>query len=216
MPFTAYAHESMFSSDPHVAPKPFDSIYARRSDGSFAYHYTAMAPNGSPTELMMKSFSDLRLRKQAILEPFTRSAVVFQMNEREVRNQQRLQNGCHAIPAADLKRDSVPGPTMLGFEVVRIIRKTESETTESWVAPELNCYPLQENITFSGGAHNEAKVMKIDAGEPPQVFFEVPDEFVKRSPLQLDAEYKIKFGHGFWGERAMGNTQKRYYRGPAQ
>jgi len=105
---------------------------------------------------------------------------------------------------------------MLSYDVAHVIKKEDDDVSlDNWVAPALDCYAVQETEVFRSGSRNTRNVYKIASGEPPEAFFEIPPEYIPRSPQQLENEYKFRFGASFWREPAAFNAQRRYERGLA-
>jgi hypothetical protein len=93
---------------------------------------------------------------------------------------------------------------LLGHAVVRVEEKLKAVHTVSWVAPDLDCFPLRQSVTFlntqHAGLHHEDVVTKIEERDPPSSMFAVPLDYTERSPLELQAEYARKYGGvKFWG-----------------
>jgi hypothetical protein len=109
-----------------------------------------------------------------------------------------------AISAAPAEHERI-----LGYDVVKLTEEGRApnngkEFTEAWVAPELNCYVLRRSASLSDGPDTE--------GEPPPAMFDVPAEYVERSPSQLSAEWAARFGQPFLGrESTVQRLDQRYY-----
>ncbi len=211
-PFVVYKHEGHYAKDPKLPPNLFDSMYARRSDGSWRHTFTAQAPSHDLSAAQVIEFLDFRTRTEVILEPFTRSAIVFHLTDGEARSERERVPDCSAVPEVSVNPPTASGVRMLAYGVTRVVRKEDDDTMDTWVAPALDCYPLQETETFTTGPHNSRIVYKVEPGEPPAAFFEIPPEYINRSPRQLEVEYKFLFGEAFWGEPAASNVQQRYER----
>ncbi len=86
--------------------------------------------------------------------------------------------------------------TILGFTTLQIVHKGTQrskdgahnldETDESWLAPALNCEPLEETSTWIYNGAPDAVTTKIAtaaiAGEPPDSLFELPSHPVEVHP----------------------------------
>jgi hypothetical protein len=102
---------------------------------------------------------------------------------------------------------------MLGYRVIPITKESSSGTLASWIAPDLDCFPLMETYTSTRGPRNERVVTRVDLGEPPESLFAIPDEYTERSPFELDAVWAAQYaGRTFWGAdvQRMGD---RYFKG---
>ena len=215
-PFVVYKHEAQYTENSKFPPYLFDSVYARRSDGSWAHHFTARTPAGDQTTGEMIEFVDFRTQNQTILEPFTRSAVIFHLSEREARWERGRVTDCSAVPEVSGGSVDASRFRMLSYTVARVAKKEDGLTLDNWVAPALDCYPIEETEAFASGSRNTRSVYKVEMGEPAEAFFEIPPEYIPRSPQQLEAEYKFKFGVPFWGEPGVSNAQRRYEHGLVQ
>lgn len=107
--------------------------------------------------------------------------------------------------------------TILGYSVVRVEESDNVERVVRWVAPDLDCYPLEKTTWFleprRGGDFQETIVDKIEPGEPPTSLFMVPSDYTERSPLQIESEYATKFsGHPFFGKHLAQEAEKQYRR----
>jgi len=212
-PFTVYEHETAHTENPKNPPRLFDSLYARRGDGSWTYRHTSTGPHNDQNTAEMIEFIDFRTQNQAVLEPFTHSAVVFHLTEKEAQWENGRVTDCSAVAETGARAGEDHQVRMISYDVARVVRKHEGVSVESWVAPALDCFPLLETETFPSGSRNTRTVYRIEPGEPPDSLFAIPPDYVLRSPQQLDAEYKFKFGVPFWGEPAVSNVQRRYERG---
>jgi hypothetical protein len=215
-PFVVYKHEAQYTENPKFPPSLFDSIYARRSDGSWAYYFITKAPDPNGSAAQVRSFMDFRALTDTVLEPFTRSAVVVHLSDKEARWERGRVTDCSAVPEARANPAEGSRVRMLSLDVARVAKREDGAAVENWVAPALDCYPIQETEIFPSGSRNTRSAYKIEMGEPSDAFFEMPPEYIQRSPQQLENEYKFKFGVAFWGEPAASNMQRRYEHGLAR
>src|ERR1700733_3652532 len=95
-PFVVYKHEAQYTGDPKIPPHLFDSVFARRIDGSWAHHFTASSPDGGQSAGEMVEFLDFRTQTETILEPSTHSAIIFHLGERELRSERARVTDCSA------------------------------------------------------------------------------------------------------------------------
>src|ERR1019366_957978 len=105
-------------------------LYARRSDGSWAHHFTARTPAGDQTTGEMIEFLDFRTQNQTILEPFTRSAVIFHLSEREARWERGRVTDCSAVPEVSGGSVDASRFRMLSYTVARVAKKEDGLTLD--------------------------------------------------------------------------------------
>lgn len=210
--FIAHGVERHFASKGDTGPVNVDHIsYARKSDGSWVQVANIESPDGEVGDLT--SFVDVASSRHVDLEPFTRSAMTFYLSPSELRQEVGQSGSCPtAVSAAGGERERI-----LGYDVVRLTEKNRApnngkEIIEAWVAPELNCYPLRKSGSLSDGPHNEIEVTDLTEGQPPPTMFDVPPEYVERSPSQLSAEWAARFGQEFWHDESTAKRlDQRYY-----
>jgi hypothetical protein len=73
----------------------------------------------------------------------------------------------------------------------------DKRQTDRWLAPALNCLPLRTEVTTS----NESKVkgrlvemyLTIKEGEPDSHLFEIPQDYVERTPSEAMMEAARRF-----------------------
>jgi hypothetical protein len=211
-PFIARGVEKHFATKGDAGPvKVSYTRFARRSDGSWVEVVTIESPHGETGELT--SFWDVASGRQGYLEPFTRSAVTLYLAPGEMRDEINRSVSCpSAVNAITAEHERI-----LRYDVVKITEQYRapnngSETIEAWVAPDLDCYHLREFDSRSDGPHNEIEVTDLTEGEPPTDMFDVPPEYVERSPSQLSAEWAARFGEQFWrNESQAKRLDQRYY-----
>ena len=92
---------------------------------------------------------------------------------------------------------------MLGYQVRKVVKDSLSTSDrkvrfEAWLAPALNCDPLK---TVNWGARNdgpffmleEIVVTSVTPGDPDAALFEIPANYVERSPGEVQAEYARRY-----------------------
>jgi hypothetical protein len=210
--FIAHGTERHFASKGDTGPVKVTHItFARMGDGSWVEAATIESPQGGAGELI--SFVDVASARNVDLEPFTKSSMTFYLTPSELQHEVDRAESCpSAISAAPAEHERI-----LGYEVVKLTEEDRApnngkEVTEAWVAPELNCYVLRKSASLSDGPHNEIEVTDLTEGEPPPAMFDVPAEYVERSPSQLSAEWAARFGQPFLGrESTVQRLDERYY-----
>jgi hypothetical protein len=157
---------------------------------------------------MVVEFLDLRSRVFVHPQPFLKSKMTSHLSESEL--PQYIQSAFETCDGTE-KDESLQRSTMLGYSVVRRVRDLKYGIETAWVAPELDCYPMESSIVFRSGAHNETKVTSIQEGEPPDSVFQVPPDFVERSPEELQALHAQKYaGRKLFGDQMLETIGARY------
>ena len=89
------------------------------------------------------------------------------------------------------------GGILLGYKVVRTTENSHlpdggTATTVALRAPELNCFPLREEVTFVAPdgtiTVNLREVQSVVTGEPDPELFDVPASYTERSPSDVVSE----------------------------
>jgi hypothetical protein len=156
---------------------------------------------------------DVASGRHVELETFTNSSMTFYLTPSELPHEVDLAGSCaRAISAAPAEHERI-----LGHDIIKLTEENRApnngkEVIEAWVAPELNCYPLRESDSLSYGPHNEIEVADLTEGEPPSAMFDVPPDYVERSPSQLSADWAARFGQPFLhDESTVKRLDERYY-----
>jgi len=194
--------------------KKVDFTIARRMDGSLVESFMVTgsdSPDGNEREAVF--IWDIPSRRNVMLEPFTKSVMTQVLSPKEIANFLSSQKACsEAILPAEGNGST---EQLLGHAVVRVEEQLKVVDTVSWVAPDLDCFPLEQTVTFldpqHSGLHHNDVVTKIEEGDPPSSMFVVPSDYTERSPLELQTEYARKYGGvKFWGTTV--DDAERHYR----
>lgn len=181
--------------------------FAARADGSYARTFSIRSPKGE----IGRAFEavDLRGRTAIVAEPFTRSRVTMHLSLAEVRERRAAaRSGCLGIAL-----DGAPRSSFLGLEAALTVRKSKTETVEVWLAPALNCFPLRKTFSMAAGSRTEITTRAISLSEPPASAFEPPLDYVERSPAQVQAAYRARFGaRSLWSEEMLQRLEERYWK----
>ena len=208
-PFVAHSIESHFATAGDKGPVIRNvRTYARKKDGSWADVETLESPAGEVGD--QETFVDVNSGRQVTLEPFSKSAMTEILTPR------------HIIRRVRLCPPGINSPTLehgwiLGYDVVKVttqysVSKGRKETIEAWMAPTLGCYSLRRSEVGSNGPHNEFEATDVIEGDPPSSMFEVPADYVERSPSELSAEWEARFGKEFWpNSNLIKILDQRYY-----
>ncbi len=175
--FTIHQTETSYPKEENAPPVVMESSLSRRSDGSWVHTFDVISPQGESNRVV--EFFDARARVSVQGQPFTKSRMTFHLGESEIPEHIRA---AFKVCDGDEKDESLPRSNILGYEVVRIVRDVGFGIDTSWVAPALDCYPLEDDFLFRSGSHSETKVTSIQEGEPPDSAFQLPPDFVERSP----------------------------------
>jgi hypothetical protein len=196
MAFTAFvSHEKELEfSKGDENPYEIDSTYARRSDGSTALSWVAIAPyrTGTDTDQGTIIFDPRRL-VEILLEPNTKSVTTTSLSLAQVSSRLAEEHACDNVdPETIVKRGS---ESILGYATIEEIDSFPDEKSQTWVATALDCYSLKETTQFPDdlGGHNENVVLDIREGDPPLAMFSVPTDYLERSPKQVEAVYEAQF-----------------------
>jgi hypothetical protein len=195
-PFTVYQHEVMHSPDPKDPPIEVDRVVARRSDGSHMESFTTVSPAGEHGVVV--GIREVGTGRAISLEPYTKSVSTrYHLSPDEMTEERGSLRSCTASQSA-LFSAAESLPKMLGHIVALDTAQNDDERSESWVALDLDCFPMQE-ISTRRGARNEFTVTRVEEGEPSVSLFTIPSDYVERSPGQIEAVYVARYGEPLYG-----------------
>src|ERR1700678_928532 len=141
-PFVLSEHVTHFSQK-NVGVKEVDWTIARRADGSLVESFNVKdsdSPDGN--ERIAVFIWDVPSRRNIMLEPFTKSAMTQFRSPKEIADFLSSQQACSdAIVSANSGRST---EQFLGYTVVRLEETSKAMNTISWVAPDLDCFPLRQ------------------------------------------------------------------------
>jgi hypothetical protein len=222
-PFVAHITKRSYSSPDDTKPRVVPEVYGRRSDRSTVAQMPAHLPNGSVGGTLVW-ITDTAHRQQIMLEPFTRSKTTETYTDDEFAAiiSANLDENCPAaVPVGRPPAEGggqIFGGTFFGHAAVYSLnlygnRSGRSGTfeVERWTLTDLNCYPVKE-ISTRGTMRVEAQVDSLTELEPPSNMFNIPEGYTERSPLEMEAAYKERFGAGFYGEQIVARLEARYQR----
>lgn len=210
-PFVAYEREHMLGSQGELR-LAVERVVAHREDGSYALRFTTTSPLGEKD--WHAEFFDASTRREVWLEVFTRSVMTIFLSDTEVANRVASQMRCaNSEIRSQLAQKTIKSSKILDREVLGVTRKLGGDVSWSWVAPDLDCYPLSEILSSARGSRNVTWVERVDVGTPPQTLFDVPSDYTERSPMEIEAAYKAKYpGHALFGEKSVAVLEQRYSR----
>jgi len=138
---------------------------------------------------------DLNKAVRISLDPATESATTYPMNSKEIVTARQILNSCADSPGAEHR-------SLWGHMTFKNIDDRQAGTssfhTESWLAPDLNCFPLEVTMVFFRSGVRIGKkskqVTSLTVGEPAASLFVVPPGFVERTPSEVFAELARRTG----------------------
>jgi hypothetical protein len=208
--FVAWGFVKRFAAKGDEGPsKDSQTIFARKGDGSWADIITAQSPSGETGEL--RTFWDAASGRQVTLEPVTKSAMTYFLTATEMRTKIENSESCPVGVESPTARHE----RILGYDAVNVTEegpapRLSKMLVEAWVVRELGCYALRRSEVWTDGPHNQFETTRVSEMQPPAWMFEVPPDYVERSPSQLSNEWAAKFGQGFLGDSALATMEKKY------
>jgi hypothetical protein len=210
LPFTAKIDEEHFERSRATVPGSVTHItWQRTSDGSEVSFTSVTSPDEQRRGQLVEGFI-VASKTQYVLEPFTHSIMTYHLSGTEVEgilNSKRCPSDIN-----ELKEHS----EMFGLDVVRRREKADFtntggfDITDDWMAPDLACFTLREIYSVSDGPWNRRTVISLVRGEPPSSMFDIPANYVERSPSELSHIWKTLFGAPFLRDGSLNAYEKRY------
>jgi hypothetical protein len=214
VPFAVQIVEESFGNSAAVKPVTVQNIvYGRQSNGSEASFTSVHSPDNQQTAELVYIL-DVNSRKEIQLEPFTKSSMTFYLSEQQLTQSLDSRHSPTNVDAL------IEHSKILNYDVVRY-RDNSGSSAESpiddvddeWIAPRLACFVLKEIFTVGGGQWNRRTVVSLTEGEPPSSMFNVPREYVERSPSEMASKWSDTFsGAKFLPDSSIRNMDQRYYR----
>jgi len=162
-----------------------ETAFAIRSDGARVFLRRAF----NDQAVGIRTVVDPTTRMRTTLDPTTKSKTTYALAASEAATLQSSSSDDCGVKGAE--RD-----TILKFNVV-LAKKTIDQgagpiSVEDWVAPALDCYALQSiavRLRKDGSMlRNVKRVVDVAKGEPDERLFEIPSDYVERSPSEVFAE----------------------------
>jgi len=206
-PFAADSVRTDYTASGAVRGQPEDYTYYRREDGSYYYRNWS---EGSTHGLV--AIIDAGRHDYAILEEQSRLKITFRYSpERFERAMNPRQEGVCPEPGGQVELLGNAGERF-GLQVIRVRARSEKSTREELLAPELKCFSIESVETYSTGDKTVEEVTSLKLGPPPDSMFEVPSDYVERSPAAMEQEYKARFGRPFWGDDWSRIMENNYWK----
>ena len=209
-PFVAQGFERSFSTKGEEGPSVVElTTYARKGDGSWVEVRTTKDPSWEVG--VLRTFWDVASGAKVTLEPATKSAMTLFLTRSEMQGEI---DGFESCPPG-VNSAAAVHERILGYDAVKVTDegpgpKKGRQLIEEWVVPELACFAVRRSEALSAGPHNEFETTHIAEGEPPAWMFDVPEDYVERSPTQLSAEWAARFGHEFWPNGVAATMERSY------
>ena len=158
-------------------------VFARRSDGSIV----VVRKNVDNREVGIRRIFDTSRRQSISLDPLTQSLLTYDLPSQEVEYLSAPGSNCQERNPY-LETANEPRAKVLGFEVVHLRGKPPGAEfyVNRWSAPALNCFVIREELTSSEFKQVRSTV-SIQLGEPDPSLFDVPGNYVERSPSEIMA-----------------------------
>jgi hypothetical protein len=184
--------------------------YACTSHHSMVVKLRQIYPGPAEAE-MYTHVTDFDKGEQIYLDPVTKSVTTMSYSQQEQAS--FLRGSWDETCPKPSDGETVikdEGAVMFGYRVLRLTtRFTPDWTAERWMAPDLECFALKE-IHTSKGTHNDSLVTAITEGEPAIELFQTPQDYVERSPLEVESRHKDATGNALWGPALAKRRDARY------
>ncbi len=174
--------------------KTEEVVKAYRQDGSSVQSRQLQAPDGRAVE--QRTVRDLGAGREVVADGLTDSLTTYPLKPAQAAAQREADTSCRSA-GGERK-------TILGFEAVLVTQDLPGppdsvRRLESWRAPILGCFSLQEAYLMGspGGAAltvvNESRVLEVKAGSPDPSLFAIPAGYTERSPSEVVQEYSRRY-----------------------
>jgi hypothetical protein len=207
VPFSAHLVEKHYATLNALQPAATNEIsVGRRRDGSEVEITSVHSPDKSQIGSSVYIL-DVNSSREIQLEPFTKSIMTFYLSPSELA--ERL--GSKRCPGTitQLTEHS----NMLNYDVVRGKDEYRKATADKWLAPSLSCFKLKEVYSTADGAWNEKIAVSLTEGEPQASMFEIPSDYIERSPSQIADVWTVVFPGSIWmSDQAATSFDKNYFR----
>lgn len=195
-----YAQAAQVRSEPFVArfkvtgdsTTAQELILAVRADGSRSELKSFWSPTAKVVAVQ-RTVVDLQSRRRVFVDGLTQSLVTYELSNRNVDDVILDSVNCRPPASSEVS-------TLLGYRVHKVEEQlTDPGRTsrEKWIAPDLGCLIAKEvhTSTIQGDRKivGGREVIEISKGEPNASYFEIPSNFVERSPSGVQAEYNRRY-----------------------
>jgi hypothetical protein len=193
-PFTAAIVERSYSGTSTEPAKIENYVYARRRDGSWVRDTKRQVmPHGGWGD--MRVVEDYARGTRTTVDPGTESLITYPYPPNWVARLSAVPTSCSTDPNAQHE-------TVLGYDTVIVQRNVPGPVGDQrratyWRAPALNCFALKEEMILRcetcPGARNTREALLVSEGDPSSALFEIPANYVERTPSQVFAEFGRRF-----------------------
>ena len=210
-PFTSQTTKNYYNSEGKLG-RSETILYLRFRNRRTAYEVTQTYPTVY-TEIV--DIVDIPAGQRIYLEPLSKSKHTLRYTPQEL-----------AQSFLDLPSESCPSDlewldrngVFFGYHTRHSVEQvTPTWREETWMIPELQCYPVKQldyllkaNLVE---AHNEAVVTSLTVGEPTAAAIPDPSGYVERSPKEVEKEVeRLSPGRKFWGATVVDQMERQYQR----
>jgi hypothetical protein len=211
VPFTANIDEEHFDTKRAKDPSSVNHITVqRKSDGSEVNTTSVTAPDAQQSPGQLVQGFNVASKTQYMLESFTHSITTYYLSDAEVESELNSKR-C----PSDINK-SKEHSTIFGLDVIRYRERTDFANTggfsisDAWMARDLACFMLKEIYSESDGPWNRTSVISLAKREPSSSMFDVPANYVERTPSEFFAVWKNLFGTPFLSDSALNAWEERY------
>lgn len=212
-----------------VASAPIKRVFAHRADGQRSLTMFYSRPDG-------KSYPTRKILNPAtgtltLVHHDTQSKTTEHLPDNHLERYSKLLPDPKVECVSPIVGSYHDGPKRIvgrsriaDVDVVELRWETEQMVSREWRAPSLNCDMLRQEVDmYDDGAakrinkirlHSVRNVVKIQFGEPPAEFFEMPGEFPERSPIGNILECARRFKDGKvqpYVEQVFARSEQRYW-----
>lgn len=135
------------------------------------------------------SVLDLERKLRVSVDPATQSITTYPQSNRMIETAKRILSSCADDPSAEHR-------SILGQ---RVFKRVDNKTTgmrttrsEQWIAPNLNCFALEEKVAVYRNGRLLGRVVRetvsLVVGEPNPSLFAIPSGFTERPPSAVFKE----------------------------
>jgi len=193
-PFTVIMVENQYNGDEKQPVHTHYYLFAVRGDGTQVQTSWVQSPRGK--WMQPKTIVDFSAKKLVSVVPFAESLSTLPLSEGVTSwypSQPRKE--CTADP--NLERS-----TLLDYEVRKVHKQflgpPESEiSVDFFMAPALDCFALREEATIGPAAAPRTRMTRqplfVLEGKPAPSLFEIPSDYVERSPSEVAAEFERRY-----------------------
>jgi hypothetical protein len=161
------------------------SQFAQRSNGSSVFTQKSA---GLDEPAGIRRILDVNSKKVISVDPNTKSISSFHYSDKELDLARNPSASCEH--RTNLARVNEPQEIIFGVQVERYSGKLTgtSHQVSRWLAPELNCFVLKQEVAYSDTRYQYVQrqvTTSLWMGEPDPALFEVPSDYVERSPAEV-------------------------------